>query len=164
MKKHAEMIKIWAEQDIPVEAQNLISERWFVTEPSWDGLIDYRFAWPEDADGQPIEVDAEYEHDGHTMKAVLVDQQSARIIDGDYVTTFRTITEKWHKVAKPVVRPWTFEDDLFGVKIISDDECWKGMITEQMLSQVKCGDSLITYKELLEDNVQLNGNPCGVVK
>jgi len=57
--------------------------------------------------------------------------------------------------------PFTLEDDLLGMQVISKDKFYKGVITYQDRYFVVVGDLRKNYEELLNDYVIWNGKPCG---
>jgi hypothetical protein len=57
--------------------------------------------------------------------------------------------------------PFTLEDDLLGMQVISKDKSCKGIVTYQDNEKVIIGAYNITYEELLNNYVIWNGKPCG---
>ena len=68
-------------------------------------------------------------------------------------------------VNKPIeedtYKPFTLEDDLLGMQVISKDKSCKGIVTYQDNEKVIIGAYNTTYKELLNNYVIWNGKPCG---
>jgi hypothetical protein len=68
-------------------------------------------------------------------------------------------------VNKPIeedtYKPFTLEDDLLGMQVISKDKSYKGIITYQDRYLIVVGNLRKTYEELLNNYVIWNGKPCG---
>jgi hypothetical protein len=57
--------------------------------------------------------------------------------------------------------PFTLEDDLLGMQVISKDKSCKGIVTYQDNEKVIFGGYDITYKFLLNNYSSIDGKPCG---
>jgi hypothetical protein len=68
-------------------------------------------------------------------------------------------------VNKPIeddtYKPFTLEDNLLGMQVISKDKSYKGIITYQDRYWIVVGNLRKTYEELLNNYVIWNGKPCG---
>lgn len=57
--------------------------------------------------------------------------------------------------------PFTFEDDLLSMTVISKDKSCRGVITYQDERKIVIGNYNETYEVLLKDYIFIDGKPCG---
>lgn len=59
--------------------------------------------------------------------------------------------------------PFTFEDDLLGMKVVSKDKSCKAVIVWQDRYRIIIGQYLKTYEDLLRDYTFIDGSRCGKI-
>lgn len=68
---------------------------------------------------------------------------------------------KIEKIKAPKYVPFTFDDDLLGLKVKYKSTKEKMFITYQSEDEIQCGGLNYSYDNLLEDFEFINGTPCG---
>jgi hypothetical protein len=83
-----------------------------------------------------------------------------QIYDGT-ITLSQTPITKVANIPIEEDAPFTFEDDLLGLQVISKDKSIKGVINYQDKYKIIIGNYQETYEQLLKDYIFIDGKPCG---
>jgi hypothetical protein len=88
-------------------------------------------------------------------------EDGRNLIDEPIVLSQTPIPEIVNTPIKDTYVPFTYENNLLNMQVITKDKSCKGVITYQDEYKIVIGNYYETYKVLLKDYTFIDGKPCG---